>query len=136
MTHVLRTAAAAMLTLGLAAGPAAAKALLPVETVWSCRNEALEIACPKGVCAVSKTHTPIDVTVSPKAINACAYSGCWSGAPAQVIDVGRYLSVAGLGLAFSGGGAGDVSVTIDRETGTGVVMLDGLFVNPVRCVVR
>lgn len=105
---------------------------------WSCRNEQLEIICAKGACAVSDGHTPMDVTIDAKKITACAYTGCWTGAPILAVRTGPWITVQGVDLPFSTNPSdrADVAVTLDARSGIAAVLVAGSFVNPMLCARR
>ena len=103
---------------------------------WNCRNIDLEISCGLDGCIVSDAHTPMDVTVSAKEIRACAYTGCWEGRPSARMQSGHFQVFTGTALPFSTNpeDTADISLTVDAVTGTGTILVAGLYAQPVQCV--
>ena len=124
-----------ILIISLLAGVAALPAFADKTDRWNCRNVDLEISCTTDTCKVSEGHTPIDIHLTPSDISLCAYTGCWTGPPSEVISSGRLQIFTGAALPFSNrlDTFADVSVTIDTETGAATVMVADQFATPAIC---
>lgn len=104
---------------------------------WSCRNNFAEIACQGQDCTVALPgdYTPMELTFdSSGEINLCAYSGCWEGKAEKISTTGNYFSVIALELPWNGtgGGASDISATINMETAIATIITSD-FAHPMSC---
>ena len=107
---------------------------------WSCRNESAEITCDAEKCTIAPPgeFTPAELTVGHQgALSYCAYSGCWSGSAASTLRSGRFLTVTGFQLEWSGtsGSPVDLAATIDTKLGRASV-LTGDYAQPMTCSYR
>ncbi|MGI9386510.1 MAG: hypothetical protein ACR2OX_03690 [Methyloligellaceae bacterium] len=107
---------------------------------WSCRNKSAEIRCDAKACKVilPDGFTPMDLTVKTTgAVSLCAYSGCWAGQASGTLRAGRYFTVIGLKLPWSGtgGSTGHVAATIDTEARVAIILTGG-FAHPMTCTKR
>ncbi len=106
---------------------------------WSCRNFEFEISCSHTDCTASTAHTPMDISVAEDAMSVCAYTGCWEGAPSAVLTSGPFTTFVGVDMPFSSNphaGGGDVTVSVNRKSGAGSVLVGELFATPLSCVAR
>lgn len=106
---------------------------------WSCRNHDAEISCSAGGCNIEEeAFTPMDISVSDTEISACAYSGCWEGAPTTVSRTGDFVTYTGSQLAWIGTyeSAIDLTVTIDAQDQTGTIIVRSLYAMPLTCEPR
>lgn len=104
------------------------------ELGWSCRNMEYEISCGGGVCEASEAFTPMDIYVTSTEMSACAYTGCWEGAP-TTIKAGRFVTFLAPDLPFSTRPefTGDIALTIDTETSTATILVGDLYAEPAVC---
>lgn len=107
---------------------------------WSCRNVDFEISCDEEKCEAAEAHTPMAIDLHENRMSACAYSGCWAGVPDVVVRSGRFETHAASDLPFSTAAdadmAADVSATIDIQSGTGTILVAGLYAHPMICEAR
>ncbi len=105
---------------------------------WICRNPTLEISCPQRECEVAEAHTSMSVTASSEDLEVCAYTGCWSGAPAATVRSGPFQTYSGVRLLYlmdTDDGA-YASLTIDTRSGVGTLLVTGYYAQPMICEQR
>lgn len=119
----------------LAIGAVSSGAMAQNDTGWNCRNLAYEIGCDESGCKLSDAHTPMDIYLSGDAMEVCAYSGCWTGAPSYTRRGGQFEIWTGYNLPFSTreDWVANVSVTVDTETGIANVLVSGMYAHPAKC---
>lgn len=102
---------------------------------WTCQNNEFEISCSDAGCVESEGFTPMSVSVRPDEISLCAYTGCWSGAPAAVLRSGGLETFIGDGLVWSHDpdSTAQVVVAIDPEASAATILVAGLFATPATC---
>lgn len=105
---------------------------------WNCINADLEVNCNVTKCEVEKNHTPMDVYVNATKMSICAYTGCWEGVPTSTIISGSFETFTGKALPFTTNpdSSANISVTVNRTSRIGMILVEGMFANPAICTLK
>lgn len=119
-----------VLSVGMLCDATVLKAETP--SSYTCANREFQITCNQQKCESSDGFTPMSVTVSlqRKAIDVCAYSGCWKGRFAGARSDAKLVVLQANRLQPNAPGLApeDVAMIIDKKSSGAVFSGFGFLV--------